>query len=233
MTIGCAPNVMSWRMIMFGAMCMSMQMKQWITNHSEVVTFASEFRWQKFGISGTVATAVPISGALCVCFFAAHLIQRRHGFPNGCGKYCCESFPNMHLTRCVWVSCLFSGAPRILVNWRLFSLAGRAGVPKPAAIQLTLPMIFFAWKRMCYVLMLPINTDDNPHGHYLMIPGSITFMLWLNLSNGCASIGAETWPDVANFVCIDWLLFFLRIGMCKRFGAKTCPGLFNALLSLP
>ena len=128
---------------------------------------------------------------------------------------------------------LIQWPPRILVNWRLFSLAGRAGVPKPAAIQLTLPMIFFAWKRMCYVLMLPINTDDNPHGHYLMIPGSITFMLWLNLSNGCASIGAETWPDVANFVCIDWLLFFLRIGMCKRFGAKTCPGLFNALLSLP
>ena len=61
-------------------------------------------------------------------------------FQTAVEKYCCESFPNMHLTRCVWVSCLFSGAPRILVNWRLFSLAGRAGVPKPAAIQLTLSM---------------------------------------------------------------------------------------------
>jgi len=112
----------------------------------------------------------------------------------------------------------------------LFSLAGRAGVPKPAAIQLMLPMIFFAWKRMCYILMLPINTDDNPHKYYLMIPASITFMLWLNLSNGCASIGAETWADVANFVVIDWLLFFFRIGLCIRFGEKSCKKLFMALL---
>jgi len=227
--LGFAPNCHSWRSTVWSGMFMPMQMKNAATGSYEINSSCHEFRWGKFAYGGMLSFGNHIQSLSLVGFFACHIVKNRHAYGNTYGRYCCYSFPRMRLARTMLILVTFVSL-RWFCNAVLFSLGGRSGVAQSATVQFMFPLLVFAWKRFTYVILVTGCGDDHPNKHYLAIPMSIIIMMVINFSNAAAAIGANEWLDVINFVVIDWLLFFLRMGLCLRIGFKTCPKLLEMLL---
>lgn len=166
----------------------------------------------------------PIQAMTCCVIFWG---PRKYGTRSFYHRYCCEYFPHGRLFRIGYLGQLF-GLGALLTLTPLFCLP--LMTPSPV-MPMIFPLCVFGIKRLQFVLQVPMTFDDAPFKNYSFVVHAFNVMMSLCLMLACGSFGSKTATDVAQFVVIDWVQAFFRIGLQMRIGIKQFPALVRFLLS--
>lgn len=157
--------------------------------------------------------------------FGLNWFNRKYSTRNTYGRYCCEAFPLVRLTR---IGCL-----QMQMQWSLF-LFGKTITVVTVYIQRGLigeplaslwPLAVFAWKRFYFLGTLVHNLTDTPFKNLCYI-GAWILHLWIMNYQLCVTlIGVPSFMKAITFIVTDWLVFASRMFGVMRLGMQTCPKL--------